>query len=192
MDILQPHGPEKIVYEGKIFEVVKQPMKADEKIIEFETARRSPGVRLIITKENKILLTKEFRTELNDYDYRLPGGKVFDQLTEYRAALQQNKPLLEHAQKAAIKECLEETGLVVQNIKHFHTSHAGATVVWDLFYFVIDDFVENKTGQVLEHGEVIYPEWKTIAEVKALCLVNKISEDRSVGVLFKFLETYKF
>ncbi len=43
----------------------------------FETAVRSPGVRLIIVKDNQMLITKEFRGELDDYDYRLPGGKVF-------------------------------------------------------------------------------------------------------------------
>ncbi len=185
MEPLQPHGPETILYSGKIFEVIKQPMKSGDTIIEFETARRSPGVRLIIRKENKILLTKEFRTELNGYDYRLPGGKVFDRLSDYRKALQNKTSLLDHAQRAAIKECREETGLIAENITHVHTSQAGATVVWDLYYFVIDRFQEHTTGQALEHGEVIYPEWKTIDEVKALCVNNQISEDRSVGVLLK-------
>jgi len=31
----------------------------------------------------KILLSREYRSELDRYDYRLPGGKVFDTLAEY-------------------------------------------------------------------------------------------------------------
>jgi len=184
MNKLTPNGEETIVYEGKIFEIVKQPFKAGDKEIIFETARRSPGTRIIIVKNKKMLLTKEFRTEHKDYDYRLPGDKVFNTLEEYRKVLGK-KDILPFAIKAAKKECLEETGIIANNLKLFQIAKAGATVEWDLFYFIVDDFKESK--QKLESGEVIYPEWKTFNEVKELCLNNKINEDRTVGVLLKFL-----
>lgn len=190
MDKLVPNGKETIVYEGKIFEIVKQPYKAGDKEIVFETARRSPGTRIIIVKGNKMLLTKEFRTEHNDYDYRFPGGKVFNTLEEYRKALQCNKDILQFATEAAKKECLEEAGIIAKRLRHFQTAKAGATVEWDLFYFIVDDFKENEK-QKLEAGEVIYPEWKTFDEVKELCLKDKIKEDRTVGVLLKFLLSKK-
>jgi 8-oxo-dGTP pyrophosphatase MutT (NUDIX family) len=186
MDKLVPNGDEVVVYEGKIFEVVKQSFKAGDKEIVFETARRPPGTRIIIIKDRRILLTKEFRTEHNDYDYRLPGGKVFNTLEEYRKALKDKNDILPFAIGAAKKECLEETGIVANNLKYFQTAKAGATVEWDLLYFVVKDFKENKK-QKLETGEVIFPEWKTFEEVKELCLKNKIREDRTVGVLLKFL-----
>jgi hypothetical protein len=45
-------------------------------------------VRIIIqNEEKKILLTKEFRYELDAYDWRLPGGKVVDTLDEYLSIL---------------------------------------------------------------------------------------------------------
>ena len=52
----------------------------------FELARRAPGVRVIIPDHRaagKVLLTKEFRRELNGGTSRLPGGKVFDTLAEF-------------------------------------------------------------------------------------------------------------
>jgi len=58
-------------------------MKGGDKEVVFETARRAPGVRLIIVRDGQMLITREFRNELDDYDYRLPGGKVFDTLDEY-------------------------------------------------------------------------------------------------------------
>ena len=109
MDKLQKDGPEEIVYKWKIFEVVKQPMKVGEKRIFFEIARRSPGVRLIIIKDDKMLITREFRSEINCYDYRLPGGKVFDTLDEYNEHL--SADLLPFAIDAAKKECKEEVGI---------------------------------------------------------------------------------
>lgn len=73
---------EDIVAKGRIFELV-QTVQPDGRV--FEVARRAPGVRVIIANKAKeqILLTKEFRQELSDWDYRLPGGKVYDTLDDY-------------------------------------------------------------------------------------------------------------
>ena len=105
MNKLQKDGPEEVVYKGKIFEVVKQPMKAGEKKMVFESARRSPGTRLLIVKNNQMLITKEFRSELDDFDYRLPGGKVFDTLDEYDKHLNDDiLPLWDHRQQCGIRK----------------------------------------------------------------------------------------
>lgn len=184
MNQLQKDGPEEVMYKGKIFKVVRQPMKSGNKKIFFEIARRSPGVRLIIIKNKKMLIAREFRTELNDFDYRLPGGKVFDTLDEYSQHLSED--ILPFAVEAVKRECREETGLLAKDIKYFLTAHSGATVIWDLMYFIINDFEESEAGQELETGEVIDIEWKTFEEVKELCKEGKISEYRSTGVLFKF------
>ena len=188
MNHLQKDGSEQIVYEGKIFEIIKQSMKAGDKKIVIEIARRSPGTRLIVVKNDKMLITKEFRSEINGYDYRLPGGKVFDTLTEYNMHRTEN--ILPFAIEAAKRECKEEIGLIATKIKHFATAQSGATVVWDLFYFIIDEFKENTNGQELETGEVIEVEWKSFNEVKELCKNGNISEDRTLGILFKFFLQY--
>ena len=178
---------EKVLYRGKSFEIVSQKLKTNDKVIGLEIARRSPGVRLIIIKGKKILLTREYRYELKGYDYRLPGGKVFDSLKDYEIALKTESNILKHATNAAKKECLEETGLIAKNIRHFHSSKAGLTVEWDLFYFIVDDFTKYKGGQQLGHGEEIYPVWATFKEALKLCLNAKVQEDRSVGILLRFL-----
>ena len=178
---------EELLFEGKTFEIIKKNFISGEKSSKIEIARRSPGVRLIIVKDNKMLITKEFRFELNDYDYRLPGGKVFDSLKEYKEALMKDSDILKHATEAAKKECLEETGLIAKNIKHFLTANAGLTVKWDLFYFIVDDFEENEKGQQLGFDEEIYVGWKTFDEVKELCLNNEIGEYRSVGVILSYI-----
>ncbi len=178
-------GPEKIVYKGRILEIVNQPMKVGDKKMTFERARRSPGVRLIIIRDGKMLLTKEYREEIEKHDYRLPGGKAFDSLDEYNKHLSED--ILPYAVEAAKREAKEEAGIIANNITHFITAHAGTTVVWDLIYFIVDDFEESESGQELDGaGEVIEVEWKTFDEVKELCANGDMNEYRSVGVLFKF------
>ncbi len=174
-----------MLFEGKTFQIIKKSMSGKGKTFAIEMARRSPGVRLIIIKKGKILLTKEYRYELVGYDYRLPGGKVFDSLKEYREAIASGKKMLDFAVKAAKLECREETGLIARRAEYFHTSVAGLTIQWDLFYFIVDDFEQGR--QKLGEHEIIHPEWKTFDEAKKLCLEGKMSEDRSVGVLLRFL-----
>ena len=74
-------------------------MKLGDKKMTFEKARRAPGVRLLIIKKNKILITKEYRDEIGEFDYRLPGGKVFDKLEEYQKNSDGN--MMDFAIKAA-------------------------------------------------------------------------------------------
>ena len=49
------------------------------------------------------------------------------------------------------------------------------------------EFEKNQQGQELEEGEDITVERKTREEVKELCLQGEIREERTVGVLFRFL-----
>lgn len=160
-----------------------------EKRVTFEYARRSPGTRLIIVSDDKVLLTKEFRREHGGWDYRLPGGKVFDRLADYNAFLKSKGDLLMRAKQAAKREAREEVGLKVKKLKHYHTSKCGATVDWDLFYFIVREFEMAKEGQRLEHGEEIEPVWLSFNMARETILKGKMKEDRSVGVLLRYLDS---
>lgn len=186
MDKLQPDGEARVLFSGKLFRVVLQPMRAGEKTFEFERVIRPPGTRIIVLKNDKILITKEFRSEFADYDYRLPGGKVFDSLEDYVAS--DATQILTQAEAAAKRECLEEAGLEPKSIRYLCSSKAGATVEWDLHFFVVEDF--EMKNQQLEDGEHIEVNWYSLQEVKKLCLNGSIREDRTVGVLLRFLEEH--
>lgn len=151
--------------------------------------RRPPGIRaLIIDKEKKsILFSKEFRYELNDWDLRLPGGKVFDSLDAYKESLRIGD-VLDHVELTVPKEVLEEIGLIVKNPKLIKISNAGAGVVWDLFYYEITDYEVSENGPKLEEEEVINGYvWKTFDEIVELCASNQIQEDRTVAVLLTYI-----
>ncbi len=197
-------GPEEIIASGRILEFVKIPMKLEDRKVIFEIARRAPGVRLIIkNKQNQYLITKEFRYEIKDYDYRLPGGKVFDKLENYKQ-IRNNKTQLKNASKAAaIKECQEETGYTPIKTELIHISKCGTTIDWDLYYFLITVDQDNQKEQSLEDGEntrkskiscaenlgfsCIKIEWKTKEELLKLTLNNQIKEDRSAAVILRLL-----
>ncbi len=179
---------EQIKYAGKMIEIVEQIQVIDGKEKKFEFARRAPGARLIIeTNSGKLLLTKEFRYELKDFDYRLPGGKVFDLLTEYNAALASKRDISVDIEKAALKEAKEEVGIEICDIQKFSVSKCGATVEWDLHYFILKNVVQG--AQNLEHGENIEVIEVEKEEAEKMCLDGRISEERSAMNLLKYLNS---
>jgi ADP-ribose pyrophosphatase YjhB (NUDIX family) len=178
---------ETIKYQGKILEIVEFDVTQAGKQMVFEKARRSPGVRLIIPKDGKILLTKEDRHEVGGYDYRLPGGKVIDTLQDYNAALVSGVDIKEAARDAAIREAREEVGLAIdaRDLSFFHKSVCGTTVEWDLFYFVAS--ATREAAQEFDEGEDITVEAFDRATVEKMCLDGSISEERSALVLLRYL-----
>lgn len=176
---------DRIKYKGKILEIVEFDVTQGGKQLVFECARRSPGVRLIIPKGDTILLSREERHEVGGYDYRLPGGKVFDTLEEYSSALERGKDIQAEAAEGAKREAREEVGIEVTDLSFFHKSVCGTTVVWDLFYFVAHSFTE--TAQELGEGEDIQIEAFDRETVKKMCLDGTIQEERSALILLRYL-----
>jgi len=171
---------EEIAFSGNIGEVVHitQP---DGRV--FEMFRRPPGTRIIIVSpEGEVLITKEHRYETESVDLRLPGGKVCDSLKEYDALRRSGQDIVAAAKAGAIKEAREETGLIIKSPELLTKANAGATVEWDLYYFLVRDY-EDADGQKLEHGEDIKVNWMTPAEITAAIKNGQMQEWRSVGVL---------
>ncbi|OGL31072.1 hypothetical protein A3F37_04340 [Candidatus Saccharibacteria bacterium RIFCSPHIGHO2_12_FULL_41_12] len=174
-------GNEESASHGKIGEVIhtKQP---DGRI--FERYRRPPGTRLvIISPDKKILITREHRQENDKIDLRLPGGKVVDSLPEFHKLLDEKADMVEEAIRGAKKEAVEETGLIVNDLKLLTIARAGATVEWDLYYFEVRNFGEHPDGQQLEHGEDVEVTWMGAQELKDAIERGEMHEWRSVGVL---------
>jgi 8-oxo-dGTP pyrophosphatase MutT (NUDIX family) len=172
---------EETVFHGKIGEVIHS-TQPDGRV--FERYRRPPGSRLIIIdSDGKILITKEFRQETGNVDLRLPGGKVRDSLEEYHELLASGEDIAEVASNAAIKEAEEETGLSIESPELLVVAGAGATVEWDLYYFVVKKFSKRAEGQALEHGEIIEVSWMTPDDLKQAIHNGRMQEWRSVGVL---------
>lgn len=178
---------EEIFAKGHLFELVHHP-QPDGRV--FEVARRAPGVRVIIADKQtkKVLLTKEFRRELNEYDFRLPGGKVFDSLAEYETFRAIGRDILEPAAAKAKAEAQEEAGMAVKEVTFFKKSTLGATVEWDLYVFEATEWGEHQDGQSLEEGELVEEvNWYDFSEVEHMILTGKMQEERIALILLQWL-----
>lgn len=156
----------------------------------FEVARRAPGVRLIIADraKQKILLTKEFRRELDAWDYRLPGGKVFDTLDAYEAFRASNKDILPVAAAKAQEEAAQEAGVVVETPVFYKKSTLGATVEWDLYVFEADSWRMHEAGPALEEGELVESaDWHDFAAAERMVIEGVMQEERIALILLQWI-----
>lgn len=157
----------------------------------FEIAERPPWVRILVISWNNILLNREERHEVKWwYDYRLPWWKVFDILDDYIKFIKKWWDLNKEAQKTAKKELKEETWIKAElnSLKLIHISHCWATIKWDLYYYnLVLDKQTDKIKIETEEWEKIQVWWYSFEKVKQMCLKWYIQEDRSLGVILKFI-----
>jgi 8-oxo-dGTP pyrophosphatase MutT (NUDIX family) len=183
-------GPEKVMASGRMHEIVIQEMQMGDKIKPFEFVRRAPGTRIIALSKDKekLLLTKEYRAEHRGYDYRLPGGKVFDDLKSFK---EYTGDILKAAEKGAIKEAEEEAGIKIEKIKLIQMTKCGASVEWDLYYFEAEKYKILNSQKDSGEGENIEVVWMGVKEVEKLILNGHFQEDRSAAVLLRYLNKLK-
>ena len=184
---------EVIVARGRIFELVQVPI-GDGRV--FEVARRAPGARVIIADRpnKKVLLTREFRHELKGFDFRLPGGKVFDTLTEYEAFRKSGRDIAAAAADRAKAEAAEEAGMAVDDVKLFKKSTLGSTVEWDLYVFEATKWREHQDGQQLNGGEEVdglTVDWYDFGRVEQMILQGDMQEERIALILLQWLHAGK-
>ncbi len=182
-----------IAYRGKMFEIVTWEGKPG---VKFEAAARAPGVRLIIETEKNgmkaLLMTKEIRREAGGFDFRLPGGKVFDSLNELDQHRESGNDISPIAETAAKKEGKEEAGISGGEYTPIEISKAGASVEWDLHYFVVknseigeQELEEHEQGDIetviLSAEEIFYK-----------LSQREIKEGRSADILWSWLQKNDF
>ncbi len=180
-----------VVYQGKMFEIVQWEGKPG---VIFEAAVRAPGIRLLIETQKDgtkaLLMTKEIRREAGGVDYRLPGGKVFDSLSELDTHRDGGQDITPVALKVAQKEGKEEVGIDGGEFTALGVSKAGASVEWDLHYFAVRNAVIGE--QDLEDGEQIQTIVLSAQEIFEKLSNGEVQEGRSAEKLWLWLTNNGF
>lgn len=177
-----------IEYRGKIFEIVTWEGKPG---VKFEAAARAPGVRLIIEMnsagEKALLMTRELRREAGGYDFRLPGGKVYDTLQELDEKRGSGE-IDQDAYSAAVKEGKQEAGISGGTFELLEVSRVGSSVEWDLYYYLVTG--AEVGDQELEEHEIGDIETVMLSpkEIYTKLVSREIKEGRSADMLWWWLQ----
>ena len=118
-----------IVYRGKMIEIIQWEGQPGDI---FEAAVRAPGVRVLIETEKDgmkaLVMSKEPRREAVGVDFRLPGGKVFNSLSEFVTHRETGQDIAPILIEAAQKEGKQEAGVDRGDFLPFGVSKAGSSV----------------------------------------------------------------
>lgn len=178
-----------IVKKLNILSLGKTTKIIDGKQITFESLIRAPGVRILLQDKEKILLTREYRYNLDEWDYRLPGGKSLDNVDDYLKIRDDKDAIQQHAHEAAQRELREEVGIHSNHLQLADIKKCGTTIEWDLYYFICKDFTQLPKRN-LEAGEDIEFAWHNIQKVREMCLDGKVAEGRTCAFLLQYLKDY--
>ena len=163
----------KPIWEGIHFKVFHETVEVTPgKTDTFEYIWRIDGTRsIVVNNANQILLTREYRHELQDYDWRLPGGKL-DYVGE---------PIIQ----AASRELKEETGITAKNWRYLWATAPDATIRFRRHFLVASDIAIG--AQDLDEGEEISLSWFSHAAVKELALTGQIREEISALSILRYI-----
>jgi|TARA_B100000315_G_scaffold10550_1_gene10142 ADP-ribose pyrophosphatase len=90
------------VYEDRFKKIEKITAKFDGFTKEYFVSDFGEKAAVLVVRNNRVLLARQYRLLINCLSYEVPGGKVEE---------------TERPEEAAMRECLEETGVRCKNLK---------------------------------------------------------------------------
>jgi ADP-ribose pyrophosphatase len=155
----------KIVWQGIHFQAYQYKVEVESGVLKtFEYVYRKDGTRTIAINDKKeILLTKEYRYELEADDWRVPGGRLNDE----------NEPIVE----AAKREFIEETGFIAENWKFLWTTTLESTVRYQRHFFLATKLKLDIHQR--DEGERITVHWVPFQDAYKLAMKGEIREEIS-------------
>ena len=164
-------GPRQVVYEDKYQQIYR--VTANFGSFEKEYFVRDSGQRagLVVVQGESVLLVRQYRLLIDRVSWEIPGGRVDDD---------------EMPEAAAVRECLEETGLHCQNLKPLLGYHLGLDTMYNPTYlFYTDEFVEAGENNPNAH-EVTRRVWVPLERCIEMVFGQQIVDSLSIVALLAY------
>ena len=142
-------GPRQVVYQDRYQQIYR--VTADFGSFKKEYFVRDSGQRagVVVVQAESVLLVRQYRLLINDLSWEIPGGRVEDG---------------EAPEAAAIRECLEETGMLCRNLKPLLSFHLGLDIFHNPSYlFYTGDYVEQ-TKTSFNAQDVVQQVWVPLGD----------------------------
>ncbi len=168
---------EEVVFKGNLLKVILRKVIVNDNRETYREIVYHPGAVGIIplTKENKLILVKQYRSPFEDYLIEIPAGK-----------LKENENPLECAKR----ELLEETGFSgeMEKIGIYSTSPGFSN---ELIYIFLCKNAEYETDRYKKIGEIENLIFLNIDEANKLLLTGEIKDLKTAFSIIYINEKFK-
>lgn len=120
-----------------------------------------PRVGVVVVRDEKVLLVRQYRFLVDDLSWEIPGGKIDDG---------------ESAEIAAVRECREETGVICRSLEKLLVYYPGLDNVQNRTTILFSNNVELPDHFVAVESEVVDMAWIPIATCMTM-IANEIILD---------------
>ncbi len=164
-------GPRQVVYQDRYQQIYR--VIADFGSFQKEYFVRDSGQRagVVVARGRDVLLVRQYRLLIDSLSWEIPGGGVGERETP---------------EAAAVRECLEETGLQCQNLKPLLSFHPGLDTLHNpkhLFY--TDEFLQT-TGNNLHAHEADQHLWIPLPRCIEMVFAQQIVDSLSIVAVLAY------
>lgn len=178
-----PAGDGRVRYRGDRVGVVERPMAGADGVETVESARLSPGVRLVVESDGELLLLPDGPQGPGEPTWRLPGGPVFDALPAFDAVAYGDRDVRAVVDERAPEILRAQVGLDPVTSEHLFALAAASGVEFDLHYYAVSRF-----RPAPREGDPSDATWLSRSEVRRACLDGRVREGRSALALLRYLD----
>jgi 8-oxo-dGTP pyrophosphatase MutT (NUDIX family) len=164
-------GPKQLVYENDFQQIVRVPVDFGDFTKEYFVREDGKHVGLVVAQNRSVLLVRQYRLLIDGLSWEIPGGGVDEG---------------EEPEQAAIRECLEETGLLCRNLKPLIRFHLGLDTVHNPSWVFYSDAFEDTGNRCGNPREVVQWHWVTLDDCIDMIFSQQICGSFSIVALLAY------
>lgn len=176
MDMKEKKISGEVIFEGKVVKLEKDKVICPNGNISYREVVRHPGGAAIlgITKDNEVILERQFRYPYDEVIYEIPAGKL---------------ELNEDPYTAALREFEEETGNKAEKLESLGEIYPTCGYSSEIIYlYLAKDYV--KTNTHFDDDEFIELEYIPLEKTKEMILNGKIKDAKTIASIMMYLLKY--
>ena len=164
-------SPKQRVYKDNYQQIYRITAEFDTHSKEYFVRDGGERVGVVIVKNKSVLLTRQYRLLINDLSWEIPGGKI-----DYN----------ETPEDAAIRECLEETGILCNEIQPLITFEPGLDITKNRTYIFNATNISITGSLDKESHEVDHTEWVPIDQCTQMIFQGDIVDGLSIVAILAY------
>lgn len=153
--------PQELVYQDRNQKVYRIVARFDGFSKEYYVSDHGQRAALLAVRNGEVLLVRQYRLLINGLAYEVPGGRVEEGET---------------AEAAAVRECLEETGVECSNLKPLISYHPSLDIWKNQTYI----FHSDELRETSENDRRV---WVPLPRCIEMVFTNEIADSLSIIAL---------